>query len=255
MKRGLAKLYTLLTGRSLVKLDNLRGSRFLQVESCQISNLSNLYEKFLGYKTDGFFVEIGAFDGTTFSNSYGLAKAGWRGLLVEPIPEFAELARRNHEDYPGVKIIQTAVGPPGQESVFLSQGHALTSGNAELVREYGEASWSRQIQFHDPKPFPSQTLDSLLGEQGAPKNFDVLVVDVEGFEAEVFRGFTLSAWRPKMMIVELTDTHPDLATTEEADSLLMLSILREKYVVVYKDAVNTVFVDQTLYSQAYSKKA
>src|SRR5215831_4591146 len=44
----------------------------------------------------GFFVEAGANDGLAQSNTLYLERyLGWRGLLVEPIPELARLCRVN----------------------------------------------------------------------------------------------------------------------------------------------------------------
>ena len=48
---------------------------------------------------------------------------------------------------------------------------------------------------------------TFLINQVIPKQFDLLVVDVEGLEEKVFRGFNLNNWRPKMIIVELIDYH------------------------------------------------
>ena len=33
----------------------------------------------------GYFIEVGAYDGVTLSNTYFLEQMGWCGLLVEPI--------------------------------------------------------------------------------------------------------------------------------------------------------------------------
>lgn len=47
-------------------------------------------------KTNGFFVEIGAYDGIKFSNTYFFEKyRNWQGICVEPIPEQYELLKRN----------------------------------------------------------------------------------------------------------------------------------------------------------------
>ena len=44
----------------------------------------------------GTFVEIGAYDGESFSNTSFLADLGWNGLYVEPVPKFAALCRARH---------------------------------------------------------------------------------------------------------------------------------------------------------------
>ncbi|MEJ2122308.1 MAG: hypothetical protein P8Z76_16730 [Alphaproteobacteria bacterium] len=38
-------------------------------------------------QTEGTFVELGAFDGFTQSNTLSFEKKGWRGVLIEPVPE------------------------------------------------------------------------------------------------------------------------------------------------------------------------
>ncbi len=63
-------------------------------------------------------------------------------------------------------------------------------------------------------------LDEMLEEVRAPEQFDLLSVDVEGYESEVFGGFDLERWMPGLMIVELADLHPDLTTTRAKDAEL-----------------------------------
>ena len=46
-------------------------------------------------KKDGFFVEVGAYDGVTFSNTLLLEKLGWRGLLIEGNLGKLEECRKN----------------------------------------------------------------------------------------------------------------------------------------------------------------
>jgi hypothetical protein len=95
-------------------------------------------------------------------------------------------------------------------------------------------------------------LDHLLESADIPPGFDVLVVDVEGLEPAVFAGFTLSKWRPQMMIVELVDTHPELTATRRPDATLGRSLAGAGYSVVYKDAINTVFVRDDIWSAAFA---
>jgi hypothetical protein len=48
-----------------------------------------------------------------------------------------------------------------------------------------------------------------LERAGAPVGFDLLVIDVEGAERQVFASFDLEKWMPKTLLVELEDEHPD----------------------------------------------
>src|SRR5262245_48523352 len=64
--------------------------------SCQIPNLRERYESFGLSPHTGYFVEIGAFDGESFSNTSFLADQGWSGLYVEPVPTFCSQIKLRH---------------------------------------------------------------------------------------------------------------------------------------------------------------
>jgi hypothetical protein len=82
-----------------------------------------------------------------------------------------------------------------------------------------------------------------------PRKFDLLVVDVEGKESEIFKTFDLDEWQPKMMIVELEDEHPSFQSypdlIEEIKELREF-IASKNYKEIYRDSVNTVFVSKEL---------
>src|SRR3954467_13243874 len=82
----------------------------------------------------GFFVEAGGNDGFTQSNTYALERRhGWRGILVEPVPE---LARACALERPGARVVRAALvaeDTPGAE-VTLRFGGLMT-----LIAESREA--------------------------------------------------------------------------------------------------------------------
>lgn len=80
-----------------------------------------------------------------------------------------------------------------------------------------------------------QTLDTLLADRRFQPGFDLRVVDVEEYEPEVFAGFDLEKWRPKMMIVELTDAHPFVTSNRRRHAELSRSIQSAGYDVLLKD--------------------
>lgn len=49
----------------------------------------------LNYKKDGFYVDIGANDGITFSNTKTMETIGWSGVCVEPDYEMFKKLQQN----------------------------------------------------------------------------------------------------------------------------------------------------------------
>ena len=220
-----------------------------QQSTCQISNLHFLFSKFLGERDHGFYVEVGAYDGILVSNTWGLSQRGWGGLLIEPVPHLADLCRQNYAHRERVRVIQTAVGASDSQ-ITLHLGDVFTTANANLHAEYGDIAWASGSITAQRIEVDCRTLDRILSEQGVTENFDLLVVDVEGFESEVFAGFDFTRWRPKMLIVELADTHPDLQSTARQDALLGRVLTSHGYVITHKDWINTVFVREDVWEAA-----
>ena len=88
-----------------------------------------------------------------------------------------------------------------------------------------------------------------MTDLGLAPCLDLLVVDVEGMEDEVFAGFSLEKWKPKAIIVELADLHPDLKTTRRADHNIGRRIKDAGYDIIYKDHINTFFVQTGLWER------
>ena len=221
--------------------DNPSTSFFRPVASCQIPNLGFLLELTFGRRTSGLVVEVGAFDGESYSNSSCLIERGWSAVLVEPVPAYAALCRGRYSSS-SVVVIESACGASTGQ-VSMTQAGALSSANDSQVDEYRSVEWAKK-SFDGAAVItvPMQTLDGILLEQNARPGFEVLIVDVEGCEADVFAGFDLRRWRPQLMIWELSDAHPDLRSARDSSVAVGDAILDAGYRVLYKDAINTVFV-------------
>jgi len=212
------------------------------VETCQIENLSEIYEQYFGYPSKGYFVEVGAYDGEFASNTCFLADHGWEGLYIEPIYEHYLKCMKRH-DKNNVTIANVAIGlDEGETTIYY--GDTLTTLDRDQVDRYSEIDWAQHISFRETV-CDQMRLDSLMEKLEVPKEFDILVVDVEGKESEVFQTFDLDEWKPKMLIVELEDEHPSFQKYENLISeikTLREFIIDKGYVEIFKDYINTVFV-------------
>lgn len=211
--------------------------------TCQIPNLAELYTKLFGTSTNRTFIEVGAYDGDSFSNTAFLADIGWRGFYIEPIQEFAGACANRHEQN-DVSVICCAIGPENKK-IEIFQGGTLTTPLKSQVEMYEQIQWAKGHHKGHSTMVPQYRLESVLNKCKIEPEFDLLVVDVEGYEAAVFDSFDLTVWKPKVMIVEIEDKHESFS--EFPDFIEKCAALREKikaagYVEIYSDHINTVFV-------------
>lgn len=211
---------------------------------CDMPGLAALYERWFGSRTDCCFVEVGGFDGEMLSNTACLADAGWRGLYVEPVPDYAARCRRRHARNPNVLVAECAVGARAGTAELQVRG--LLSGIAAGHQlAFDVAEWAAPFPRDRRIAVPQQTLDAVLEAAAIAPGFELLVVDVEGYEAAVFAGFDIARWHPTMMVVELCDgghdydAFPDLVREHAA---VRGHVLAGGYTAALVDSVNTVFV-------------
>ena len=140
-------------------------------------------------------------------------------------------------------MANVAIGLEECEKIIY-RGDLLTTLDEDQLKRYSEIDWSKNYNFVE-EICDQMRLDTLMNKLEVPNNFDLLVVDVEGKESEIFQTFDLLEWKPKMMIVELEDDHesfqiyPDYI---ENIRKLRTYILDSGYKEVSKNKWNTVFV-------------
>lgn len=179
----------------------------------------------------GTFVEAGAHDGYTQSNTYYLERhRGWSGLLVEPIPELrarCERRRRNSRVVGEALVGPNALGG----SITMHFGDLMSSASADGRHAGGLAVTGRREYSVE---VPGRTLSEALDAAGLT-DVDVIVLDVEGHELEVLAGLDLDRHTPRYLLVEMLDQAAqraaiDAALASHCEPLEMLSA----YDVLYR---------------------
>lgn len=207
--------------------------------------LDQLFTSLFGRKTDGTFVEVGASNGIDCGIMTPLADLGWKGLCIEPNKKSAFMCLQNHQNNPNVKVINKAAGSEKKKVPVFGEGHGATV-NSEYVEASKQISWSANMR--KTNEVMQDKLDDILIEEGyEPGNIDVMSIDVEGHEMEVFKGFDLAKWKPKMLMVEMSDIHPDFQKFPkivEGYKELRQQILDTGYKQIHQDECNTVFIRQ-----------
>lgn len=184
------------------KIDNLNfktfifnNSKYLNIE---MSVLWILY--LLDNKRNGYFVEFGACDGLHFSNTLLLEKGfGWKGILAEPNRSYQKQIRENRR----ATIDTRAVWSRTKDYVeFAEVSAGGLSGIYSSFRDSKNPSNKRILLGLKRYIVETISLNDLLAEHSAPTNFDLLSIDTEGSEFQIFENFNLNKYHPKIILIE-----------------------------------------------------
>ena len=169
-----------------------------------LNELDRKLKKYLDFD-NGFFIEAGGNDGLSQSNTYWFERfRGWRGVLVEAVPDQARLCRKNR---PRAHVVNAAlVGDDGVKSVRIKAAKlmAFIPGTRPLSEEDAHLRTAIEVQHLADVPeieVRATTLSSILEALGNPK-VDFFSLDVEGYEIPVLQGMDLMRHRPRLILVE-----------------------------------------------------
>ncbi len=154
------------------------------------------YEKvqvweFFGFRTDGFYVEVGANDPKMLSQTWLLEKVGWRGILVEPLPDNAELLRRARPNSVVYPVAVSSLDQVGEADFHVAGDRSALVPNLK----------NHKVEYSSQIRIKVVTMDSIL-EEVRPERIDFLSIDTEGNELNVLKGFDLEKHRPSLMLIE-----------------------------------------------------
>lgn len=154
----------------------------------------------------GFFVEAGANDGVSQSNTlYFERYQNWKGLLIEPIPE---LAKQCQDNRPNCIVENCALVPFDYQSSTIEMHYcnlmSLVKGSqkseTEELRHIERGCKVQNIASYELS-VPAKTLTSVL-DYHSVEHIDLLSLDVEGYELNVLRGLDFERYQPTFLLIE-----------------------------------------------------
>jgi len=203
MRRGFNRYrYMILaacTQRRRFRLEDLRSEGY-----CSQSGQDKwIIEKLFPGKKNGVFVDVGAFDGITFSNTYILEKMGWNGLAIEPMPSAYEKLVMNRR----CATVNGCVAPASGRRLYRAITGYLEqlSGLADEYDPRHMERITREIGVHGGNytdiEVECYNLNKLLEDHGT-RQVDYLSIDVEGLEYKILEGLDVSRFHVSVIGVE-----------------------------------------------------
>jgi FkbM family methyltransferase len=181
--------------------------------------------------SQGFYVDVGAWDPVRDSVTAWFYETGWRGINVEPFPDyFTPLAATRPED---INLPVVVGASSGEREFFLLAETGLSSGAA------GARQALREFDLGKPKAItaPAMTLDEVFA-LAKGRTIDFLKVDVEGMEPEVLGSADFVGVRPRIVVVEATAPNTQLPTYAAWEPLLTA----KGYAFVLFDGLNRFYL-------------
>jgi FkbM family methyltransferase len=160
-----------------------------------------ILENFFANRCDGVFIDVGAYDGITFSNTLLFERRGWSGICIEPVPLVFEKLRAARS----VLCLNCAVSDSDGVAPFIDVDMPnfgkMYSGlkadydprHAHLVQTHATASRTIEV--------PAHRLDGILDEHKIRK-VDYLSLDTEGSELKILKSTDLAVYDISVISVE-----------------------------------------------------
>ena len=175
------------------------------------------------------YVDVGAGDPESCSNTWGLYQDGWHGLLIEPLPSFwYQLLRHRPRD----RMLPIAV------SDYTGYGRLRVCGPCSSMRPDWNISEQGELLVE------VDTLASILDDYPEiRKKCQLCSIDVEGLELQVLLGIDWDTFHPTVFVVEYPVFEPggggrDLSATWEH------ILIGQGYRRVGKTPLNYIYTNQ-----------
>lgn len=171
-----------------------------------LNEIDKKIDQYLDYN-NGYFVELGANDGISQSNTLFLERSKrWKGILIEPIlSKFnqCKIVRGKDNKFYNCACVSYKFDVNEVEMIF-SNLRSVTNHNKNLIdpKKHIKKEDLKFFQNHKKIKVEARTLNSILKDAEAPKLIDFLSLDTEGYENEVLNGIDYLEFNFKYILVE-----------------------------------------------------
>jgi len=218
--------------RKLKLLINLAKYRGLFLKKQYSRNGEDQYlKKIFKNKTNGTYVDIGAYHPYRFSNTLLLHKKGWKGVNVDINKESIELfniARPNDIN------LNIAIGSKNKKQIFYykKKRHPMNTLNKEFAKKY----FFKFEGFIGRNIIMTRTFNYVFKK--IKKKIDLLDIDVEGHEYDVVKKIDFKKIIFNIILIEIS--HFNKLSIKNAKKIKLL-LLRNGYKYIKSFAETSVY--------------
>jgi len=154
-----------------MSLDNLPFNSFglnIHSQNGEDGVIAEIFKRISLNSSDEYWcVEFGAWDGVHLSNTFALVERGWNAVYIEGESDRYRDLIATAKKFPKITPIESFVAPHGSDH---------------------------------------NSLDKLLGQTKIPKDFELLSIDIDSYDCDVWE--SLENYMPKVVVIEINSSVP-----------------------------------------------
>jgi FkbM family methyltransferase len=177
---------------------------------------------YLNMKNDGFYIDIGANDGITGSNTYALEQAGWKGVCIEPQPDiFKKLKHFRKCDCYNAAV--ASVHGENMEFLKVNNDFNALSGFDGFITDEHKKTIHESGSSVERLSVNTVTFDEIMGKYPGVTTIDFMSLDVEGYEMNILNSIDFSKYSFRFITVEENGKEKEISAlmTKNGYSYLM----------------------------------
>lgn len=171
----------------------------------------------VGNKTNGIFLDIGAFDGKWASNTLALVERGWSGICIEGSPFSFSKLFVEHKNRPDILLLNAIVShePVGNDRIV--RFWESPNSAASTINQQNYDKWKDRIRGEGYDSFkemfvPKVSIDEVLSwAKTHYPQIDFVSIDVEGGSVDLALKFDPDAFGTSLLCVEHDGRYVELA--------------------------------------------
>lgn len=204
-------------------LDNIEKKISALFEIYKLSNINNVnnVEDFKGQighdiiaylclknKKNGFYIDIGAYDGIKLSNTYIFEKLGWNGFCVEANPKTFESLKKNRRcdayNYAlsSVKNEKAKFITSSVDVLDVLEMHKTDRHENRIIKES-----NNNIKYIE---VPTITFEELMNKYENIEHIDFMSLDIEGGELDVLKSINFNKYSFGLITVEFNNNYNEI---------------------------------------------
>lgn len=198
-----------------------------------------IIDSLLGYKKNGFYVDVGAYDPHRFSNTKRFYKKGWRGINIEPNFSGYQKFLKNRKI--GINL-NIGIGQINSKSKFYK---FIPNTLSTFSKKEADNYIKQGYKLKDAIDVCVRKLADVLDQYYKNKEIDFISIDTKGPDLLVLKSNNWRRFRPKLICIEsVVHCMNEKGKKKNNIALFLKSVGYKK---VYDNSLNSIYLLRDYY--------